>query len=123
MVEQIAILKTQVEDIRKDILEIKDLIKENTKISQDTLFQATKTNGRMNIVEPLAFDYREKMANLKGSAWTISLIGMAVLSGAYFLGNSYLEHYKEKLKTEISDQVTKTLIEKINMTNIGQKIE
>jgi hypothetical protein len=86
-------------------------VDENTKISQATLDQAIKTNGRVNIIEPLAFDYRERRAQAKGAVTMWVMLGTVVVSSGGFLGTMYLE----KVQREITDGVVSTLESKYNI--------
>lgn len=67
-------------------------IEENTKLTEQVLAQATKTNGRVNVIEPLALDYQEQRARFKGATWVITLVGMSILGVGGFALNSYLDY-------------------------------
>lgn len=91
--------------------DIANEVKDNTKLTQLVLEQATKTNGRMNVVEPLAFDYREKRARFTGGVWVIALTGGLVMSGAMFMGKLYIDKTEQK----ISDGVIQKIESKYNI--------
>ena len=86
-------------------------VDENTRISQATLDQAKMTNGRVNIIEPLAFDYRERRAQAKGAITMWVILGTIIVSSIGVLGTLYLD----KVQREITDGVVSTLESKYNI--------
>lgn len=80
-------------------------VSENTKLTEQVLIQATKTNGRVNLIEPLALDYQETRAQARGAVRIIALIGVAVLGVGGFALNSYID-YKTK---EITETIVKII--------------
>lgn len=100
--------------------EITELLKENTRIGQQTLEQATKTNGRMNTIEqwkadtadPTFKEYVKYKYIFMGGMFLISLCGILVY-------NLYLYKLKSEIVQEANESIIKTLEEKyyINITN------
>lgn len=100
--------------------EITELLKENTSIGQQTLEQATKTNGRMNTIEqwkadtadPTFKEYVKYKYIFMGGMFLISLCGILVY-------NLYLYKLKSEIVQEANESIIKTLEEKyyINITN------
>lgn len=100
--------------------EITELLKENTSIGQQTLEQATKTNGRMNRIEqwkadtadPTFKEYVKYKYIFMGGMFLISLCGILVY-------NLYLYKLKSEIVQEANESIIKTLEEKyyINITN------
>lgn len=94
-----------------EVRELADHVKENTKLTEQVLVQATKTNGRVNVIEPLAFDFQETRARVKGGVFIVALVGASALTIGGFAMNSYI-NYKT---TEIAKSVTDNLENKHNI--------
>ena len=86
-------------------------VSENTKLTEQVLIQATKTNGRVNLIEPLAMDYQETRAQARGAVKIIAVVGVSVLGVGGFLLNSYID-YKTK---QITDKTVQILENKYNI--------
>lgn len=59
-----------------------------------TLQQALKTNGRVNTIEPLALDYQENRARIRGAVTLSAIVGTAVIGGIIILGKLYVDNIK-----------------------------
>lgn len=89
-----------------------DKLEENTKLTTQILAQATKTNGRMNTVEPLALDYQENRARIKGGLIVVSILGAAIVGSMVYAGKLYID----SLRNEITIGVVTTLEKTYNIT-------
>lgn len=94
-----------------EVQKISSELKENTNLSMQIYSEAKKTNGRVNIMEPLVFDYRERRAQAKGAITMWVLLGTVIVSSLGVLGTLYLE----KVQREITDGVVSTLESKYNI--------
>lgn len=94
-----------------EVQKISSELKENTNLSLQIHSEVKKTNGRVNVIEPLAFDYRERRAQAKGAVTMWVLLGTVVVSGIGLLGTLYLD----KVQREITDGVVSTLESKYNI--------
>ena len=100
--------------------EITGLLKENTRIGQQTLDQATKTNGRMTKMEqwkadtadPTFKEYVKYKYIFLGGMLLISLCGILVY-------NLYMFKLKADITKDVNENIIKTLEDKyyINITN------
>lgn len=97
-----------------EVEKLTNAVSENTKLTEQVLIQATKTNGRVNLIEPLALDYQETRAQARGAVKIVTIVGVALLTIGGFALNSYLD-YKTK-------QITSTVI-KILETDYNIKIQ
>jgi len=97
--------------LMEEVGKISKELKENTNLSLQIHSEVKKTNGRVNIIEPLAFDYRERRAQAKGAVTMWVLLGTVVVSGIGLLGTLYLD----KVQREITDGVVSTLESKYNI--------
>lgn len=104
-------LDTHMENSQKSYDKIMECISELNKTCDLTLQQALKTNGRVNLIEPLALDYQETRARVRGGVFIIALVGAAGLTVGGFALNSYLD-YKTK---QITSSVVETLEENYNV--------
>lgn len=117
-------LDTHMEKSQQGYTEIMQCIKELNNTCDLTLQQALKTNGRVNIIEPLALDYQETRARVRGGVFIVALVGASALTIGGFALNSYLnyktseisESVYQKLETEYDIQY-----EKNNQTNKKDK--
>lgn len=96
-------LDAHMENSQKSYEQIMECIGELNKTCDLTLQQALKTNGRVNLIEPLALDYQEKRARARGAVAVIALIGMSVLGAWGFVVNSYIDYKTDKIMTSIID--------------------
>lgn len=104
-------LDAHIENSKENNEKLLDMIQELTRTCDLTLQQALKTNGRMNVVEPLALDYQEKRANFKGAVMLITVMGGAILGGTFLLGKLYID----KTERDITDGVVMKLEAKYNV--------
>lgn len=95
-------LDAHMENSQKNYDKIMECISELNKTCDLTLQQALKTNGRVNLIEPLALDYQETRARVMGAVFIIALVGASALTIGGFALNGYLD-YKTK-------QITSTVI-------------
>lgn len=80
-------------------------LKANTTLSHQIHGEVKKTNGRMNIVEPLALDYQMNRERIKGAVTFASIIGVAVIGSFILLGKLYID----KTKQDITKGIIQTL--------------
>lgn len=107
-------LDTHMENSQNNYDKIMECISELNKICDLTLQQSLKTNGRVNLIEPLALDYQETRAQARGAVKIVALIGVCLLTIGGFALNSYLD-YKTK-------QITSTVIQTLE-TDYNIKIQ
>lgn len=114
MVENLAKkLEDHIKDSNEFRKEVMDAIKENTGISQKTLDQATKTNGRATALERWKDD--EIMPVVKEyTKYKYIFIGIMILvsvCGTLFF-NLYKEKFRRDLLIEVNSNLIKTLEDK-----------
>lgn len=105
------------ENLLKEIKAISEAVKENTKITQEVLVQATRTNGRATELErinkeevmPLINDYKENRARIRGAISLGAIVGTAILAGMGMLGKLYLDKVKKDVTLDTSQQVMQEL--------------
>ena len=98
-------LEIMINHLNEKFDSLSKLIQENTEITKKTLEQATKTNGRVNIIEPLALHYGKMFERIKGATILISTIGMGVVTGTVLLGKIYLEHLTNEIKSGVVQEL------------------
>lgn len=59
-----------------------------------TFQQALKTNGRVNTIEPLALDYQENRARIRGAVTLGAIVSTAIVGGTVLLGKLYVDSVK-----------------------------
>lgn len=89
--------------VRFDNLEHK--MQENTNITEKVLAQATKTNGRVNIIEPLALDYQENRARARGMILLAVVMGATILTVGSFAVNSYINYKTQDITNSVMNQI------------------
>lgn len=98
-----------------------ECIKELNKTCDLTLQQALKTNGRVNIIEPLALDYQETRANIKGAVKLWTIIAFAVLGGSVLLINMYIDNVKRDTADMVYNKIINNL--ELEYENKSQSIK
>jgi len=88
-----------------------DAISELNKTCGLTLQQALKTNGRVNIIEPLALDYQENRARIRGAVTFASIVGAAAIAGSVMLGKLYVD----TVKRDTADMVYTKIINSLDL--------
>lgn len=112
------------ENLLKEIKAISEAVKENTKITQEVLVQATRTNGRATELErinkeevmPLINDYKENRARIRGAISLGAIVGTAILAGMGMLGKLYLDKVKKDVTLDTSQQVMQELERNYSIT-------
>ena len=104
-------LDSHMEASKEANTKLMECIKELNKTCDLTLQQALKTNGRVNIVEPLALDYQERRANIRGMIKLWLVIAAAVLGGAVLLVNLYVD----KVQRDTADMVYTKIINNLEL--------
>lgn len=80
-----------------------------------TLQQALKTNGRVNIIEPLAFDYQENRARIRGAVTLGAIVSTAIIGGTVLLGKLYVDSVKRDTADLAADMVYTKLINNLEL--------
>jgi len=88
-----------------------DAISELHKTCDLTLQQALKTNGRVNTIEPLALDYQENRARIRGAVTFASIVGAAAIAGSVMLGKLYVD----TVKRDTADMVYTKIINNLDL--------
>lgn len=99
------------QNLLTEVKDISEKVKENTHLTEQVLHQATKTNGRVNIIEPLALDYQETRARVRGAVWVIALVSVTIIGIGGFAINAYID-YKTQ---EVTDNALKKLEQQYNI--------
>lgn len=76
-----------------------------------TLQQALKTNGRVNLIEPLALDYQENRARIRGAVTLGAVVSTAVIGGIILLGKMYVDN----VKRDTADMVYTKIINNLEL--------
>lgn len=80
-------------------------ITENTEITRKTLEQATKTNGRVNVIEPLALDYAKRLERFRGGVVVVSSIGGIVIAAGAYITNLYLDKMSKDIQVGVVKEI------------------
>lgn len=88
-----------------------DAISELNKTCDLTLQQALKTNGRVNLIEPLALDYGINRERIKGAVTFASIVGAAAIAGSVMLGKLYVD----TVKRDTADMVYTKIINNLDL--------
>lgn len=88
-----------------------EAISELNKTCDLTLQQALKTNGRVNTIEPLALDYQENRARIRGAVTFASIVGAAAIAGSVMLGKLYVD----TVKRDTADMVYTKIINNLDL--------
>jgi len=80
-----------------------------------TLQQALKTNGRVNIIEPLALDYQENRARIRGAVTLGAVVSTAIIGGTVLLGKLYVDSVKRDTADLAADMVYTKLINNLEL--------
>lgn len=99
-------LESHMETSREAHTKIMECVSELNKTCDLTLQQALKTNGRVNLIEPLALDYQENRARIRGAVTLAAVVGTAVIGGSVLLGKLYVD----TVKRDTADMVYTKLI-------------
>lgn len=76
-----------------------------------TLQQALKTNGRVNTIEPLALDYQENRARIRGAVTLVAIVSTAIIGGTVLLGKLYVD----SVKRDTTDMVYTKIINNLEL--------
>lgn len=104
-------LDSHMDNSQKSYTQIMECISELNKTCDLTLQQALKTNGRVNLIEPLALDYQEKRARVRGGIILGTVVGASFLAFGAFTLNSYINYKTE----EVTNSAVKKLEEHYNI--------
>lgn len=88
-----------------------ECINELNKTCDLTLQQALKTNGRVNIIEPLALDYQENRARIRGAVTLGAIVSTAIIGGTVLLGKLYVD----SVKRDTADMVYTKIINNLEL--------
>lgn len=80
-----------------------------------TLQQALKTNGRVNTIEPLALDYQENRARIRGAVTLGAIVSTAIIGGTVLLGKLYVDSVKRDTADLAADMVYTKLINNLEL--------
>lgn len=87
-------LDSHVEASKEANTKLMECINTLNKTCDLTLQQALKTNGRVNIIEPLALDYQENRARIRGAVTLGAIVSTAIIGGTVLLGKMYVDSVK-----------------------------
>lgn len=89
------------QNLLEEVGKLSESVKENTRLTEQVLSQATKTNGRVNLIEPLAMDYQETRAQARGAIKIAALVGGTLTIICGFALNSYLDYKTKQITTKV----------------------
>lgn len=104
-------LDEHIENSQNSYDKIMNSIEKLEKTCELTLQQALKTNGRVNLIEPLALDYQEKRARIRGGIILGTVFGASFLAFGAFALNAYINYKTE----EVTNSAVKKLEEHYNI--------
>lgn len=82
-----------------------DAISELNKTCDLTLQQAIKTNGRVNIIEPLAKDYETNRERIKGAVTFGAVVATGVIALFVYTGKLYIDSKERTITDNVSEAV------------------
>ena len=88
---------------------------ENTKVTKEVLIQATKTNGRVNTIEPIALDYQVNRERIKGAVTFGSIVSVAVISMFMYMGKLYVDSKEIAITEKVSQAVYDKIIKEFDV--------
>lgn len=104
-------LDSHMEASKEGNVKLMECITELNKTCDLTLQQALKTNGRVNLIEPLALDYQENRARISGAVTLGAVVSTAVIGGIILLGKMYVDN----VKRDTADMVYTKIINNLEL--------
>lgn len=104
-------LDSHMEASKEGNAKLMECITELNKTCDLTLQQALKTNGRVNLIEPLALDYQENRARIRGAVTLGAVVSTAVIGGIILLGKMYVDN----VKRDTADMVYTKIINNLEL--------
>lgn len=93
-----------------------DAISDLNKTCDLTLQQALKTNGRVNIIEPLAKDYGINRERIKGAVTFGAVVTSGVIALFFFTGKLYVDSKESRIIQNVSEAVYQKLLKEFEVT-------
>jgi len=109
-------LNIMFENLMKELKNFSSELKDNTKLTRDILVQFTHINNRVDIVEPLAFDYQINRERIKGAVIFGSVIATAVIAMFMLMGKFYIDAKEKTITENVSQAVYDKLIKEFQVT-------
>lgn len=104
-------LDSHMQSSKEANIKLMECVNELNKTCDLTLQQTLKTNGRVNLIEPLALDYQENRARIRGAVTLSAIVGTAVIGGVILLGKLYVDN----IKHDTADLVYTKLINNLEL--------
>lgn len=93
-----------------------DAISDLNKTCDLTLQQALKTNGRVNIIEPLAKDYEANRERIKGAVTFGAIVATGVIALLVYTGKLYIDSKERTITDNVSEAVYQKLLKEFEVT-------